>query len=78
MHLESIDWYVFEENIPEWMKRNTELTAMEMAVYEDNQIATGHCEPKGVHNLRFAEGMQVGHRSESMAFLGGWVVQPVP
>ena len=38
MHLESIDWYVFEENIPEWMKRNTELTAMEIAVYEDNQI----------------------------------------
>ena len=36
MHLESIDWYVFEENIPEWMKRNTALTAMEMAVYEDN------------------------------------------
>lgn len=38
MHLESIDWYVFEENIPEWMKRNAELTAMEIAVYTDNQI----------------------------------------
>ena len=36
MQYERIDWYTLEENIPEWMKRNAELTAMEMAVYEDN------------------------------------------